>query len=130
MTARTFVELFEPPVRLSVHPVPGGYTVQDQHGHAYVLAPSPLTFCLKFMTAMAQKKDAVIDDASVERATWFSSSEPGPGLPGRIAADPKAQGATRAPVSLAATPHSEPAPGSETFSRAVMADVIPIRKEA
>lgn len=76
MTARTYDELFAPPIRLSLAPTGGGYTVQDQHGHDYVLSPSPLTFCVRFMQALAERGDATLDEASVEAATWHSVKVP------------------------------------------------------
>lgn len=77
MTApRTYNELFEPPIRLSLAQAPGGYVVWDQACRYYVLSPSPLEFCLRFMQAMAAKGEAVIDEASVERATWHSVRVP------------------------------------------------------
>lgn len=78
MTARTYNELFEPPIRLSLAKAPGGYVVWDQACRYYVLAPSSLEFCLRFMQAMEAKGEAVIDDASVERATWHSVRVPEP----------------------------------------------------
>jgi hypothetical protein len=71
MTARTFDELFEPQLRLSLHATPSGtYAITDQHGNLYSFGEPSLTFCIQFMQAMAEKKDAVIDDASVAAATW------------------------------------------------------------
>lgn len=77
MTARTYDELFEPEARLSlVHVRDDKYIVWDQHCRFYILVPSPLDMCLRFMQAMADKGDAVLDDASIERATWHSVKVP------------------------------------------------------
>lgn len=76
MTARTYNELFEPPTILTLTPIPGGYMVTDQHGRPYTLGPFSLTAALRFMKAMADRGDAVLDDASVEQATWHSVRVP------------------------------------------------------
>lgn len=62
-----------PPLRLFVDMSGGGYVVRDQHGVTYTLAPLTLTAALRFMQAMERRKDAVIDDASVEMATWSAA---------------------------------------------------------
>lgn len=59
-----------PYIRLTLHRSRGGwYSVTDQDGRLF-FPPSELAMCLRFMKAMAEKRDAVIDDASVEMATW------------------------------------------------------------
>lgn len=68
--ARTFNELFEPPIRLFVDMSGGGYVVRDQHGRRYTLTPLTLTAAIRFMQAMEATRDARIDEQSVERATW------------------------------------------------------------
>lgn len=117
MTPRTFNELFEPQLALSLVRTPSGWcSVLDQHGSLYFPPTQDMAVCLRFMQAMAQKKHAVIDDQSVERATWHSTSG---GVPEREQ--------PRSPVTLSA-PHGETATPPETFSRAVLADVIPINR--
>lgn len=69
--ARTYIELFEPTIVLSLaHVHDDKYIVWDQSCRYYILSPSPLTFCLRFMRAMETRGDVVSDEASVERATW------------------------------------------------------------
>lgn len=73
MTARTFDELFDPPLRLSLAATPTGwYSVLDQHGRLYFPPTQNIQVCLRFMAAMRERKHAVIDDASIEQATWHS----------------------------------------------------------
>lgn len=77
MTPRSYDELFEPEARLSLaHVRDDKYIVWDQHCRFYILVPSSLDLCLRFMQAMAAKGDAVLDDASIERATWHSVKVP------------------------------------------------------
>lgn len=118
MTTLDYTSLFEPPTVLTLTPIPGGYMVSDQHGRPWTLAPVDLTFALTFMRAAAVKNHALIDDASVERATWQPSSA---GVPAGIAAFPPTP-----PV-----PHGEAATPADEYSRRVpMADVIPIGKRS
>lgn len=71
MTLIDWTELDQPPVRLSLVGTPTGWwSVLDQHGRLFFPPTQDMTVCLRFMQAMASKKDAVIDDLSVERATW------------------------------------------------------------
>lgn len=69
MSARTFDELFEPQIRLSLVRTPSGWhSVIDQHGSLYFPPTRDIEVCLRFMAAMASKRQAVVDDESVERA--------------------------------------------------------------
>lgn len=68
-----YTHLNQPTIRLSLVRVGTGYIVWDQQCRYYILAPSPLAFCLKFLKAGADKGDWLIDDASVEMATWSAA---------------------------------------------------------
>lgn len=59
-----------PRIVLSLAQAGTGYIVWDQACRYYVIAPHSLAFCLRFMRAMAGRGDAVVDEASVERAAW------------------------------------------------------------
>ena len=133
MSARTYDELFEPQVRLSLVRVPGNkWIVWDQHCRFYILAPSPLEFCLRFMQTGADRGDWVIDDASVERATrdaaWQHSVRVG-ALSERAASS--ARDSVRTEMAGIATTHGSDRerPRSESVS-AAPSNVIPIRRPA
>lgn len=77
MTVRVdYTVLDQPAVRLTLVRTPSGWcSVIDQHGRLYFPPTQDMTVCLRFMSAMARKKDAVIDDASVEAVTWQAAQE-------------------------------------------------------
>lgn len=77
MTVRVdYTQLDQPPLRLSLVSTPTGwYSVIDQHGQLYFPPTQDIETCLRFMTAMREKKQALIDDASVEQATWTAAYE-------------------------------------------------------
>lgn len=71
-----YTQLDQPPVRLSLVQTPAGYMVYDQHGQPWTLTPCTIELALSLMLAAREKRHAVIDDASVERATWHSVRVP------------------------------------------------------
>ena len=66
MTARTYDELFEPTVRLTLEQEGRNYTVSD--GDTVYLRTPDLNMCVRFMLAAQAKKDAEIDEDSI---VWF-----------------------------------------------------------
>lgn len=70
-----YTQLDQPPVRLTLARIPGGYQVHDQHGQPWTLGACTLEFCLRLMKAAREKRDAVVDDASVEMVTWQAAQE-------------------------------------------------------
>jgi hypothetical protein len=76
VTARTYNELFDPPVRLTLHRTKAGWhSVTDQHGQLYFPPTRDLHTCLRFLKAAREKKDALVDLASVERVAWEAAQE-------------------------------------------------------
>lgn len=80
MTVRVdYTQLGQPAIRLTLHHSRGGYySVTDQHGHLYFPPTQDLDLAVRFMRAMEAKRDALINEASVERATWHSVKVPEP----------------------------------------------------
>lgn len=72
-----WTQVDQPGIRLSLYRTPSEwYGVVDQVGRVFFPPTQDLQVCLRFMAAMARKKDALIDDASVEAATWHSVRVP------------------------------------------------------
>lgn len=71
MTARTFNELFDQPITLAVEQEGRNWIVCD--GDAVYLRTPDIQFAIRFMAAMERKRDARIDDRSVERAAWLAA---------------------------------------------------------
>lgn len=68
MTARTYNELFEPALTLTLERELGrNYIVLDAtDGNTVYLRSPDLHLCIRFMNAMVVKKEAVVDERSVE----------------------------------------------------------------
>lgn len=77
MTVRVdYTQLGQPATVLTLNRTPdGNYTVTDQNGRLWFPPTPDVTVCLRFLSAAARKRDALVDAASVERVTWVAAQE-------------------------------------------------------
>lgn len=121
-----YTELGKPTVVLTLHRTPTGYYgVTDQNGRLWFPPTQNLNMCLRFLAAAAAKGHATVDDASIERATWYSTTGGGEPKPGAAACAEAPDPSSR----LEPAPAGSSSPPVPQFSVAVLADVIPIRKD-
>lgn len=76
MTVRVDYTQLDRPITLTLVRTPSGWhSVIDQHGRLYFPPVQDVTVCLRFLAAMASRKHAVVDDASVMEATWADAEQ-------------------------------------------------------